>query len=368
MADLMRLGVGGAIVDGRYVSGDVGVSEGLVAAIGLAGGTGTSLAVPGFVDVHTHGYAGVDFVDATPDDHTKVATRITATGVTAYQPTIVSQPLDKVEHAVAQHPGQVANAARVLGFHLEGPFLSPRRAGAHNLEYLESPEGEILRRIEQLPRIHQVTLAPELPGAVAATESLVGRGIVVSLGHSQATPAEVHRAVDAGARAFTHVFNAMQPFSHRNPGIVGVALASEQSFLTGIFDGVHLSEESERILIRCAQDRLVAITDATSAAGKTSGRARLGDTTAAIANGAPRLADGTIAGSVLTMDAAFRRLISLGLSSADAVGATSIAPSRLAQLRHSDGIVVGAPADLVVLDDRYVVRQTLVGGIEAFRS
>lgn len=364
----MRLDVSAAVIGDQVVPGDVEITEGRLSAAGIPGPRSSLLAVPGFVDVHVHGHAGVDFVEATVDDHIQIAQALPATGVTAYQPTLMSLPLEEMISAISRHPVAVAGAARVLGFHLEGPFLSPSRPGAHTPTTLVDPTLERCRRLLEAGHIDQITMAPELDGALDAIEYLVAAGVVVSLGHSEASAEVTATAIQRGATAFTHVFNAMKPFSHRNPGILGTALSSEAVFLTGVFDGVHLSDEAAKVLIRCAGQRLVAITDGTSAINAPDNRVVLGDTEVEVSRGAPRLPDGTIAGSILTMDAAFRNLLGLGLDLPAAVRATATAPAGLAGRGNAGGITIGARGDVVVLDDRYEVVRTFVDGTEAFHA
>lgn len=364
----MRLGVSAAVIGDQVIPGDIEIAGGRVSATGIPGSKGSLLAVPGFVDVHVHGHAGVDFVEATVDDHNQIARALPATGVTAYQPTLMSLPLEDMTTAIGRHPGSVEGGARVLGFHLEGPFLSPSRPGAHPPTVLVDPTLDRCRRLLEAGHIDQITMAPDLDGALDAVEFLVAAGVVVSLGHAEASAEVTATAVQRGATAFTHVFNAMKPLSHRDPGILGTALSSDIAFLTGIFDGVHLSDEAAKVLIRCAGRRLVAITDGTSAINAPGDRIVLGDIEVEVSRGAPRLPDGTIAGSILTMDAAFRNLLSLGLDLPAAVRATATAPAALAGHGDTGGITIGARGDLVVLDDRYEVVRTLVNGIEVFRS
>lgn len=364
----MRLGVSAAVIGDRLVPGDVEMTEGKVSATGIPGPRSSLLAVPGFVDVHVHGHGGVDFVEATVDDHAQIARALPAAGVTAYQPTLMSLPLEEMISAIRRHPGSVESGARTLGFHLEGPFLSPSRPGAHVPTALVDPTLERCRRLLEAGNIDQITMAPELDGALDAVEYLVAAGVVVSLGHSVASAEVTATAISRGATAFTHVFNAMKPFSHRDPGILGTALSSDAVFLTGIFDGVHLSDEAAKVLIRCAGERLVAITDGTSAIEAPSDRVMLGDTEVEVSRGAPRLPDGTIAGSILTTDAAFRNLLGLGLDLPAAVRATATAPAGLAGHGDAGGITTGGRGDVVVLDDGYEVVRTFVDGIEVFHA
>jgi N-acetylglucosamine-6-phosphate deacetylase len=360
----MRLGVGAAVVGDDIVDGDIEIVDGRIEAVGLLPTRGSGLAVPGFVDVHVHGHAGHDFSTAPPSVYPGISKGLASTGVTAFQPTLMSMPVSRTVALLEDDSPVVPDGARSIGFHLEGPFLSPERAGAHDPTHLAKPDIDSIHRLVSTGKVAQVTLAPELDGAMEIIEALVEAGITVSLGHSTADAVTTADALSRGAAAFTHVFNAMGAFSHRAPGIVGAALSSD-AYLTGVFDGVHLSPEAARVLIRCAGRRLVAITDGTALTG-ASGTASLGDRRVEIVDGVPRLADGTIAGSVLTMDLAFRNLVDLGCGLVEAVRAASTAPARLAG--HDGGsLTPGSPADVVVLDDALMPEQVLVRGVEAHR-
>jgi N-acetylglucosamine-6-phosphate deacetylase len=363
----MRLGVGACLVGDEVLSGDVAVEDGVVTEVGLPAGNSRLTAVPGFIDVHFHGHGGVEFASSTITEHQELARRITATGVTAYQPTLWTMPLEATIDAIARHPGEVEHGARVLGFHLEGPFLSPGKVGAHEPELLLPPTPHTAEELLGAGPVDQMTIAPELEGALETIEYLVDRSVTVSLGHSLATSEETDRALDAGAEAFTHVFNAMRPFDHRDPGILGLALGGDRGYLTAIFDGIHFSDEAAVVLIRCAGDRLVAMTDGTAATGSTSPTVVLGGHECKIIEGAPRHPDGTIAGSILTMDAAFRKLVSLGLTIPQAVQAVAATPAKLAQRRDLGTIEVGRAADITILDESLQVTRTLVAGVEVFR-
>jgi N-acetylglucosamine-6-phosphate deacetylase len=363
----MLLGVGAAIVDGRLLNGDVDIRNGVVEAVGIGMGDGSSIAIPGFVDVHVHGYGGVDFSSADSNQHRSAARAITETGVTAYQPTLMTAGVDALVAAVKQHPGTTKSGASVLGFHLEGPFLAKTNIGAHPPDLLLAPGLDLVELLTATDAIAQITLAPELAGVLPVIEALVAAGVVVSMGHSSASAAQTRSAIDAGASAFTHLFNAMGPFSHRDPGILGVALTSRDCYVTVVFDGVHLAPEAERLAVQVSGDRLVAITDGTAAAGARGHGFTLGTSAIDVVDGAPRLGDGTIAGSILTMDRAFRRLVKLGLDLPAATQATSTNPARLAKL-EGHRIMPGSRADIAVLNDRLEVIQTLVRGSEEFHS
>jgi len=356
----VKLGVAACVADDRIVPGDIEIEEGIVTAIGLPPGSSGLTAVPGFIDVHFHGHGGIEFADSTVDQHKDLARRITSTGVTAYQPTLWTMAVEETIDALARHPGEVEGGARAFGFHLEGPFLAPEKVGAHKPELLLDPTPAAAQKYLDAGPVDQITIAPELSGALETIEYLVERGVTISLGHSVASSEETELALDAGASAFTHVFNAMR-------GILGNALGGERGYLTAIFDGVHFSDEAAIALIRCGADRLVAITDGTAATGSNSERVVLGGLECVIQGGAPRHPDGTIAGSILTMDAALRKLVSLGVPLPRAVRAVSTNPAKLAKRDEFGTIAPGSPADLVVLDDSLSVVQTMVSGVEVFR-
>ena len=231
----MRLGVEAALVEGRLLPGDVAIDDGRIQAVGLDG-VGRGIAVPGFVDLQVNGFAGVDFLGADADGFAAAGEALLETGVTAYLPTLITSDETDLLPAIASVPMR-APGPRILGVHLEGPFLSPARLGTHRLAARRDPDPALLERLLAAGRVRLVTLAPELPGALELVDLLHGRGVVVSLGHSNATAAEAHAAFDRGVRAVTHVFNAMRPLAHRDPGIVGAALVRPDVFLQAIVDG-----------------------------------------------------------------------------------------------------------------------------------
>lgn len=362
----MRVGVAAAVVDGRLLAGDVEVEDGKVTAVGLEAGASPTIAVPGFIDVHVHGHGGVDFVDATVEDHVRIARQLPATGVTAFNPTLMSMPIDHLVEALGRRPEDAGHGARILGFHLEGPFLSPDKPGAHHHAALVHPTSDRVARLLEAGPVEHITLAPELPGALEVIETLASGGVIVSLGHSTADADLTAAAIERGATAVTHIFNAMMPLHHRRPGLAGVALTHPKVWVTAIFDGVHLAAEVARLVLATAGERVIAITDGTSAVAHPGGPIVLGDTMVEIVDGAPRLQDGTLAGSILTMDQAFRNLVELGLDLPAAAAATATAPAALAGLNGLGSLAPGSQADIVVLDDRLEVLRTLVAGQEVF--
>lgn len=362
----MLLGVRHALVGDVLVRGDVRIVDGRVAAVGVMPAGRAGLAAPGFVDLQVNGFAGIDFLAAEPEDYRVAGEGLAATGVTAYLPTFIASPEEVYERAVAAVGADDAGPVgpRILGVHLEGPFLSPRWPGAHDPRFLQAPRTGFFERRDG---VALVTLAPELPGALALIGELTGRGIVVSCGHSDADADAAHAAFDAGARAVTHVHNAHRRVGHRDPGLGGVALVRPEVTVQAIVDGVHLAPEVALAAFRTARERFCLVTDAMAAAGLGDGSYRLGSREVHVEGMAATLADGTLAGSVLTMDAAVRNLVALGATELEALLAATRAPARLLARPGLGLLAPGAPADVVLLDDRVEVRSTFLAGRELYR-
>ncbi len=359
----MRLGVEAALVHGELVPGDVEIDDGRVAAVGLAPGTRGHIAVPGFVDLQVNGYGGVDFLSASDDDYCRAGEALLLAGVTAYQPTFITSAEAVTLEALRTMPTS-APGPRVLGAHLEGPFLSPDRPGTHPLEHLRAPDVELLDRLLDAGSVTQMTLAPELPGADELIERLRERGVAVSAGHTNATAEEAHNAFDLGVGGITHVFNAMRPFRSRDPGIAGAALTRPGVVVSIVVDGHHLADETVRLVWACAGGRVALVTDAIAPAGTTGdGTFHLGDVAVEVGVGAaPMREDGTLAGTVLTMIDAVRNLHALGVPFEQAIGAATEVPARFLARGDVGFLEPGALADVVVLDDRLEIQSVLCSG------
>jgi len=359
----MRLGVEAALVRGELLAGDVEVERGEVVAVGLPGGPRGRVAVPGFVDLQVNGYAGVDFLTASTDEYREAGDALLLNGVTAYQPTFITSAEAATVEAVRELP-QERPGPRVLGAHLEGPFLSPDRPGAHRLDHLHAPDAALLDRLLDAGNVTEMTLAPELPGADALVRRLRERGVVVSAGHTNATAEQAHAGFDLGITGLTHVFNAMRPFSSRDPGVAGAALTRPDVVVQMIVDGHHLADETVRLVWACAAGRVALVTDAIAGAGPSgNGTFRLGDVEVEVGAGAaPMRGDGTLAGTTLTMIDAVRNLHALGVPFEQAVGAATEVPARFLGRGDIGLLEPGAPADVVVLDDRLEIQAVLCAG------
>lgn len=336
---------------------------------------GDGLLVPGLVDLQVNGYFGVDFLSATPAEWSAVATRLPGTGVTAFAPTFITGPLDRLaaglrraEHAMAA--GRTTNSARIVGVHLEGPFLAGSHRGAHNAALLRDPTDQALDRLLEAAApgtLRLVTLAPERAGALDAVRRLAAAGVVVGLGHTDATAAQANAAADAGARMVTHLFNAQRGLHHREPGVAGAGLVDHRLTCGLILDLHHVVAAVARLTFAAAAGRVVLVTDAVSAAGMPPGRYVLGDEPVVVEAGRPPVReDGTVAGSGLRLDEAVANAVALGVDVVSAVAAASRVPADLLGRTDLGRIAPGAAADMVWLGDDLRTRATWIGGEVVF--
>ena len=359
----MRLGVEAALVDGQLVAGDVEIADGRIARIGLSSPNGRGVASPGFVDLQVNGFGGVDFLDSDAAGYRRAGEALLETGVTAYLPTFITTPEEQLLAAIDEVPMN-GEGPRILGIHLEGPFLAAGRLGTHPPLARRDPDPSLLERLLASGRISLMTLAPELEGADELIDLLLRRGVKVSCGHTDATAEEANSAFDQGVRTVTHLFNAMRPLRHRDPGIAGAALVREDVVVQIILDGVHLAPETARLVWRAAAGRVVLVTDAVSGAGAQDGSYSLGGFEVKIRDGVARGPDGQLAGSVLTMIEAVRNLHALGVPLTDSLEAASTVPAGVLGLSDVGRLAPGAHADVVVVDDNLQIDRVLVGGQE----
>jgi N-acetylglucosamine-6-phosphate deacetylase len=358
----VKLGVEAAAVGGVLVRGDVEVVDDTITRVGVSGPNGRGVACAGFVDLQVNGFAGVDFAAADTLGYARAGEALLECGVTAYLPTLITAPEEALVAALRAVPA-ATHGPRILGVHVEGPFLASERMGTHMLSSRRDPDVELLGRLLDAGPVRLMTLAPELPGALELIDVLHERGVRVSLGHTNATAEEAHAAFDAGAHAVTHLFNAMRPFRHRDPGIAGAALARDDVVVQLILDGHHVAADTARLVWNAAAGRVALVTDAMAGASVGDGRYRLGDVEVEVRDGSARSGGDVLAGSVLTMIEAVRNLCALGVPLEQALDAAAGVPARVvgAPVGRIDP---GAPADIVVIDDNLEIERVLVGGEE----
>jgi N-acetylglucosamine-6-phosphate deacetylase len=312
----------------------------VISSVVDGGGGGESLVLPGLVDLQVNGYADVDVWSAGPAELDRLGSTLAAAGTTSWCPTLVSRPLAGYGAWFDAHPGP---AVGEVGLHLEGPFLT--RPGAHRPSWLRPPDAGWLAGLP--PRVRIVTLAPEAAGGLEAVAALAGRGVVVSLGHSDATYEQALAAADRGARLVTHVFNVMAPLHHRSPGLPGAALTDPRLTPAVIGDGAHVHPAILRLVL--AAGPAVLVSD--SVAWGTT-----------VADGPLRLPDGTLAGSTITLADAVRVAVGAGVPVEAAAMAATATPARLLGLDDRGALAPGRRADVVRLDPALGVSGVWVGG------
>ena len=316
-------------------------------------------AVPGFLDLQVNGVEVHDFTSA-PASMWEAGSTLARHGVTGFLPTIVSSPRGTVEEAMtalAARPAQ-ARGAVPLGLHVEGPFIAPERHGAHDAEQLRPPDlGELAAWVAGGARI--VTLAPELPGGLAAVHQVASAGAVASIGHTDADLEVTRQAIEAGARMATHLFNAMPSLHHRAPGAAGALLDDERVTVGLIADGVHVHPTLVRLVARAAPGRTLLVSDVVAV--RLGGAELVGD------DGSARLRDGTLAGSPRALDHDVRTFAAATGSADAAIEAVTSVPARLLDLEDGRGTLrIGGRADVVLLDGDLHVAATLVGGLPVY--
>ncbi|MEM7115409.1 MAG: N-acetylglucosamine-6-phosphate deacetylase [Chloroflexota bacterium] len=338
----------------------------------LLDATGLTI-VPGFIDLQLNGGFAHDFTQ-NPSTIWAVADRLPQFGVTSFLPTIITSPLAQAKEAQAVlQAGRPAGTkgARPLGLHLEGPFLNPAKKGAHNPRFLQPPTLAAVQGWSPENGVRLVTLAPELPNGLALIETLTANGVVVSAGHSAASAAEGQASIAAGLRYGTHLFNAMVPLHHREPGLIGALLADKRVVVGLIPDGVHVAPLLLKLIWQLVGNgRLNLVTDSMAAMGHPPGHYQLGDYSVTVDAERAQLADGTLAGSIITMDEGVRRFIQMtGCSLAEAVETVTAVPAQLLNMAHHKGhIATGYDADFVLLTTNQQVAATFVAGEQIYTN
>ncbi len=327
-----------------------------------------ALVAPGLIDLQINGSFGVD-VNAHPDTIRFLTARLPSTGVTAFLPTILSSPPEFYPRVLKSfQSAQNIHGAIPIGLHAEGPFLSPRRVGAHSQQVIENARVDALDTLLEHHVLKMVTLAPEIPGNLDYIKMLADKNVVVSLGHTNAGFEQFIQGIDCGAKLVTHLYSAMSPFQHRAPGAVGAALVDNRVAVTLIADGIHCHPAAIRLALKAkGVDRVILITDAISGAGMQPGTYELQGRKILVHDSLSTLADGTLAGSTLTLDQAVRNMIDLvGVSIPDALRMASEIPARILGLSTKGSLQVGYDADIVLFDKKMHVQDTFVGGRKVY--
>lgn len=322
--------------------------------------------LPGFVDIHTHGGGDASYMTGDQDDAVIAAHTHRRRGTTTTVASLVTGTPEHLELAVTQL-AELVDSGLLAGIHLEGPFLSKQRCGAHDPELLRPPEPGLVDRLLKAGRgaVRMVTLAPELEHGIDAVRRVVAGGAIAAVGHTDASYEQTHAAIDAGATVATHLFNAMRPLHHREPGPIPALLEDDRVRVELVCDGVHLHESVVRTAVAAAgADRVVLVTDAMDAAGAGDGDYRLGELKVRVTDGVARLVNGgTIAGSTLTMDRAVKFAVSAGVPVPDVAVMAATAPARVLGLADRIGaITAGLDADLVTMDAQFRLTGVMVKG------
>jgi N-acetylglucosamine-6-phosphate deacetylase len=332
------------------------------------------IAIPGFLDIHIHGAGGSDVMEASAAALRAVTRKVAEFGTTSLLATTVTASPDDtcraVEGIAKYIPQQHVSPefrAEVLGIHFEGPFISKERRGVHPPQWIQTPSAEMLERFLQAAagNARLMTIAPEVLGATPCIDTAKKAGLVVSMGHTDANYEQARFAISRGVRSATHTYNAMRPFSHRDPGVIGAVLTSPEVNAELIADGVHVEEGAMKLLLQAkGAERVILVSDGLSATGMPDGKYMLGDFEVIVSNGVCRNAAGILAGSTLTLDRALRNIVNLGIPLPDAVRMLTLNPASLLGIEFKKGSLrTGADADVLLLDEGLRVTNVWSRGI-----
>ena len=321
----------------------------------------------GLIDLQVNGFAGIDFVSGSQHDWQLARRAIATTGVTSFLPTFITAAIPDLVNTLNRTASFLTDdgGARALGFHLEGPFLSDLRKGAHDASVMCDPTSDVIDQLLSAAhgRLMMVTLAPERPHAITAIRQLSAHGVTVSLGHSDAQEQDALAGFDAGASMVTHLFNAMPQLAHRSPGLAGVALTDSRAHLGLIVDLHHVESRIVQLVFAAAPDRVVLVTDAIAAATMPPGEYELGGQAVHVTEDLPKLADGTIAGSSLTLDAAIRNAVNnCGIPLTHALDSATRIPAETIGAHGIGDLAPGLLADLVWWSDELRPTQVWING------
>jgi len=321
----------------------------------------------GFIDIHIHGIKGNDVMDDSIESLEKIRKDIVSTGVTSFLATTLTaskEKLDNVLKNIENLKGKVTGGAEILGCHLEGPFINSKYKGAQNEKYIQTPDIEFIKKYKDV--IKKITLAPELEGSLDFIKECKEIGIITSLGHTEATYEQAIEAINHGASQITHTFNAMTSLHHRKPGLIGAALENDEVTCEIIIDNIHLHPAIQRIILKTKPiDKIILITDAMRACMMKDGMYDLGGLEVDVKNNKATLKDGTIAGSVLTMNTALKNFYeNTKLSLPKLISLVTVNPAKDLKLNNKGEIRSNYDADLVIFDKNFKIIKTLVRGEE----
>jgi N-acetylglucosamine-6-phosphate deacetylase len=331
-------------------------------------------AIPGFMDVHIHGAGGRDVMEGTSAALGAITRKVSEYGTTSLVATTVTASTDETLRAVEGIAGYIGHQheideprAEILGIHFEGPFISKERRGVHPSEWIQLPSAETLGRFLKAAagNARILTIAPEVLGAAPCIDAAREAGLVVSMGHTDANYEQARAAMARGARSATHIYNAMRPFSHRDPGVIGAVLTSPEVNAELIADGLHVDEGAMKLLLLAkGAERVTLVSDGLSATGMPDGKYTLGGFEVTVTGGVCRNAEGILAGSTLTLDRALRNIVALGASLKDAVRMLTLNPASLLGIEFKKGSLrAGADADILLLDEGLQVAGVWARGV-----
>ena len=331
------------------------------------------IAAPGFIDVHIHGAGGHDVMEGTEAALDTVAHTLASHGTTAFaattvtaDPNAICRSSEQIAHYITQQYARSRPSAEILGIHFEGPFISPIRRGVHPPQWIKLPSAELLEKFIAAAQGHAllITMAPELLGAMPCIDAAIKAGMIVGMGHSDATYEQTRAGLAHGAHHAIHTYNAMRPFSHRDAGIIGAVLTSPEISAELIADGVHVDETAMRILLQAkGASGVILISDGISATGMPDGKYSLGGFEVTVTGGVCTNSEGSLAGSTLTLDRALRNIVKLGRSLGDTLQMLTLNPAKLLGIEHKKGTLhANADADIILMNDSLQITQVFTRG------